>query len=454
MSERPGGTGERPRDDVVTDQFGRDDPDARAREERRLERERRRRERAAKRAGATAASPDTDGATAAPDGDGGGSPGGVGAAGDALRRRARAAVQRASHRPSNEIARRRRIAAGVAVAVGAVFLWLLIAFLQPFGGDGEGKVVVSIPKGATASEVGEILERKGVISGGPPLVSGSTLFRWRLTMAGKQDDIPAGSYTLASGMSYGAAIDELTASPAERGTTVVIPEGYTREQIAGVAEDVGLKGNYKKASKRSNAIDLKRYGATGAASLEGFLYPATYELKAGASADELVAQQLRAFEQTFRKVNLDYAESKNLTPYDVLTIASMVDREVQIPRERPLVAEVIYNRLELGEPLGIDATIRYATGNYDERIKESELAIDSPYNTRLVAGLPPTPIGNPGLDAIRAAADPGRGDNRWFVVKPGTCGEHVFSDNEQDFNRAADRYQRALEREGGSPTEC
>lgn len=273
-------------------------------------------------------------------------------------------------------------------------------------------------------------------------------------MAGRSDDIPSGSYTLASGMSYDAAIDELTASPAERGITVVIPEGYTREQIAGVADDVGLEGDYMKASKSSKAIDLERYGAQGAPSLEGFLYPATYELKPGASADDLVAQQLAAFEQNFREVDLEYAKSKNLSPYDVLTIASMIDREVQIPRERPLVGEVIYNRLKIGEPLSIDATIRYATENYDEPLKESELAIDSPYNTRLVAGLPPTPIGNPGLDAIEAAADPGRGDNRFYVVKPGTCGEHVFTDSEQEFNEAAAAYQRALEREGGSPTEC
>ncbi|HSJ16467.1 MAG TPA: endolytic transglycosylase MltG, partial [Solirubrobacterales bacterium] len=390
----------------------------------------------------------------APPGDGAAPRARVGAAGESLRSLARAAVRRASRRPSPDVVRRRRLAAGAVAAVGVVFLWLLVAFFQPFGGGGEGKVVVTIPNGASASEVGEILEEKGVISGGPPFVSGSTLFRWRLTMAGKQDDIPSGSYTLASGMSYGAAIDELTASPAERGITVVIPEGYTREQIAGVADDVGLKGDYMRASKSSNAVDLKRYGAKGAPSLEGFLYPATYELKPGASADDLVAQQLAAFEQNFRKVDLKYAESKNLTPYDVLTIASMIDREVQIPRERPLVGEVIYNRLEIGEPLSIDATIRYATGNFDRPLKESELAIDSPYNTRLVAGLPPSPIGNPGLDAIEAAADPGRGDNRFYVVKPGTCGEHVFTDSEREFNEAADRYQRALEREGGSPTEC
>jgi UPF0755 protein len=253
-------------------------------------------------------------------------------------------------------------------------------------------------------------------------------------------------------MSYGAAIDELTASPAERGVTVVIPEGYTRDQIAKVASDAGLKGNYKQATVGSKLIDLRQYGAGGAKSLEGFLFPATYELHS--NVDELVSQQLKAFRQNFDKLDLSSARSKNLTPYDVLTIASMIEREVQVPSERRLVAAVIYNRLATGEPLAIDATIRYATGNYDKPLTESELSIDSPYNTRLVAGLPPTPIGNPGLAAMKAAADPASSDARFYVIKPGTCGEHVFTDSEDEFNEAAAEYQRALKEQGGSPTEC
>jgi UPF0755 protein len=479
MSERPPSdseTGERPVEELTpTDSFRFDDPEARAREERRLERERRRREREERR-------PSGDGTS------GGGLKGVFGrkrrASGDGVPAvapadeirsdprpiteetsvsaalpsaadRVRAGVRRRlPGRPSTTAIRRRRVLAIVAVAILALVVWLLFAFFQPFGGEGKGKVVVTIPKGASASKVGDILERKGVISDGPPFVSGSTLFSWRLSAAGKSDQIPSGSYTLASGMSYGAAIDELTASPAERGITVVIPEGYTRDQIAGVTKDVGLKGNYKKATLTSNRIDLTKYGAGGANSLEGFLFPATYELKPKSDVEDLVDQQLREFEQNFKKVDLKYARSKNLSPYDVLIIASMIDREVQVPSERKLVAEVIYNRLAAGQPLGIDATIRYATGNFDRPLTESELSTDSPYNTRLVAGLPPTPIGNPGLSAIEAAADPGRGDNRWFVVKPGTCGEHVFADTEAEFNQAADRYQRALERQGESPTKC
>jgi uncharacterized YceG family protein len=132
----------------------------------------------------------------------------------------------------------------------------------------------------------------------------------------------------------------------------------------------------------------------------------------------------------------------------------MIEREVQVAEERELVSAVIYNRLEIGEPLGIDATLRYALDNFDKPLTQSDLATDTPYNTRLVAGLPPTPIGNPGLDAIEAAANPADVDYRFYVVKPGTCGEHVFTASESEFEQAAADYQEALEAEGGSPTEC
>src|SRR4029453_18356827 len=126
-------------------------------------------------------------------------------------------------------------------------------------------------------------------------------------------------------------------------------------------------------------------------------------------------------------------------------IASMVEDEAGGPSQRKLVASVIYNRLHEGMPLGIDATVRFATGNYTEPLTESELATPSPYNTRLNAGLPPGPIGNPGIAAIEAAAHPAKVGYRFYVVKPGTCGEHNFSTNNADFLRDQDAYQRALE---------
>ena len=120
-------------------------------------------------------------------------------------------------------------------------------------------------------------------------------------------------------------------------------------------------------------------------------------------------------------MDLSYAEKKNLTPYDVLIIASMVQREVQVAKELPLVAAVIYNRLSRGEPLGIDATTRYEYNNWTDEITQDQLDKDTPYNTRLNAGLTPTPIGNPGLAAIKAAASPAKVNYLFYVVKPGTC---------------------------------
>jgi|GEM_PF-268719 len=236
---------------------------------------------------------------------------------------------------------------------------------------------------------------------------------------------------------------------------VTIPEGYTRSQIADVAKKAGLQGDYEKATaKAPKGFDIQKTGAPGDASLEGFLFPATYNLEKGASVDTLVKDQLSAFNDNFGQIDMSKAKKKNLTEYDVVTIASMIEREVLVPKERPLVAAVIYNRLAQGIPLGIDATLRYDLDNFDKPLTESDLATDSPYNTRLVQGLPPTPIANPGLDSLKAAADPADVNYLYYVVKPDTCGEHYFTDNYDDFLAASDKYNSARAAQGGAPTDC
>src|SRR5213075_1903802 len=144
----------------------------------------------------------------------------------------------------------------------------------------------------------------------------------------------------------------------------------------------------------------------GTKTAEGFLFPATYRMPVGSTAAALVQKQLQAFRDNFAKVDMRYARKKNLTRYDVLIIASMVEREAQLDSERPLVAAVIYNRLKEGMTLGIDATIRYYENNWSRPLRVSELERPSAYNTRLNRGLPPTPIGNPGLASLKAAANP------------------------------------------------
>lgn len=336
----------------------------------------------------------------------------------------------------------------VAALAGVVLIWFLIALMQPFAGAGSGRVVVTIPKGASVAEVGDLLDREGVISS-------SILFQIRVTLAGKRSDLYPGRYVLAHGMSYGSAIDALSTVRAKRTTTVTIPEGYSRPQAATVASEVGLTGSYMKASVRSRYLKPAKYGGAGAKSLEGFLFPDTFELKAGAPAADLVQLQLQDFKRRIKQVNMRYARSKNLTTYDVLTIASMVEREAEVASERPLVAAVIYNRLHEGMPLGIDATTRFATGNYARPLTESELAVNSPYNTRLNVGLPPGPIDSPGLASIEAAAHPAKVDYLYYVVKPGTCGRHSFSSTEAQFEADVARYNRAREAAGGrSPETC
>jgi UPF0755 protein len=334
-------------------------------------------------------------------------------------------------------------------AIAAVLvLWFLFALFQPFHDDGSGRVAVRIPKGASVSEVGDLLSEKGVIDS-------STLFQVRVTVAGNRSELYPGHYTLASGMSYGAAMDALSQPPVKRTITVTIPEGYSRPQAAQLAEEVGLIGDYTEETVRSPYLDPARYGGKNAPDLEGFLFPDTFEMKPGAPVADLVQLQLQDFKQRIRGVDMSYAESKNLTVFDVLIIASLIEDEAGIPSQRKLVASVVYNRLREGMPLGIDATIRFATGNYTQPLTESELAVDSPYNTRTNAGLPPGPINSPGLSAIEAAAHPAKSGFLFYVNKPETCGELAFSKSEDEFESDVAAYNAAREANGGNePTTC
>jgi UPF0755 protein len=325
--------------------------------------------------------------------------------------------------------RRRRFLALGLLLVGVLIAWFVVSFFQPppfDPGNGTGEAIVTVPEGASAGEVADLLSNNDVVSNG-------TLFEWRLKLAGKTDQILPGRYVLAHNMSYGTAIDRLTSSGGQ--INVTIPEGEDRNQIAATIKDLGLSGDYLAASRTFKGFDPNRYGANNPKSLEGFLFPATYQLDPGASVNQLVAKQLQGFRLNIAGVNLSYAKSKNLTVYDVLTIASMIDKEVMVPSERPLVAAVIYNRLHRGMPLGIDATTRFEFHNYTGEITESQLKSPSPYNTRLNAGLTPTPIGNPGLAAIQAAAHPAKVNYLYYVLNGDGSGHHCFTASGAEFNQ-------------------
>jgi uncharacterized YceG family protein len=243
--------------------------------------------------------------------------------------------------------------------------------------------------------------------------------------------------------------------PARRIVKVVIPEGETRPQIAEIAAEAGMTGSYLDASARSTVLDPGRYGApAGTPNLEGFLFPATYEVYADSPVAELVGRQLEAFQERFTPRLKAAAHALGETPYQLLIVASMIEREAEIERDRPLIAAVIYNRLRLGMPLGIDATIRYALHDYTHPLTEAQLHTPSPYNTRLHAGLPPTPISNPGMASIDAAAHPARVSYLYYVAGADGCGDLVFSDTYSEFLQDASAYQDALAANGGRVPTC
>jgi uncharacterized YceG family protein len=241
---------------------------------------------------------------------------------------------------------------------------------------------------------------------------------------------------------------------------VVIPEGYTRSQIAALAHADGLRGSYLTASKSSAQLRPSTYGApkrhllAATPNLEGFLFPATYEMYAGAPASQLVSEQLTAFRRNFGGGEIHRAKVLGITPYQLLIVASIIEREAAVAHDRPLVAAVIYNRLRQGMSLGIDSTLRYALHDFTHPLTEAELASRSPYNTRLHKGLPPTPISNPGVAAISAAARPASVSYLYYVAGADGCGEQVFSTSYAEFEHNAAAYREALRKNGGRVPSC
>jgi UPF0755 protein len=348
-----------------------------------------------------------------------------------------------------------RIAALFALVLAAALVWFLLSLFQPFAGDGHGRVIVQIPKGSSSSKVGSILAHDDVVSSG-------FFFDLRALLAGKRSSLHSGRFVLKHDMSYSAAIDALSKPPPKViAVKVVIPEGYTRRQIADLVREDALSGDYLAASERSRLLSPRHYGApSGTRNLEGFLFPATYDLRAGAPVQKLVNEQLIAFRRRFGSADTRRAHALGVTPYEMLTVASMIEREAQSEHDRPLIAAVIYNRLREGIPLGIDATIYYAVeqqkgiATYAGELTQSMLKIDSPYNTRTHKGLPPTPISNPGEASIHAAAHPAHVPYLYYVAGADGCGEQVFSKTYAQFEKDVAAYDAAVKKNGGKPPAC
>jgi UPF0755 protein len=265
--------------------------------------------------------------------------------------------------------------------------------------------------------------------------------KWLLRGSGKASDIRAGSFELSTNMTPDEVFDELT-KPIKAAKTVrlTIPEGYRLTQIAARVQDVlGIPARKLLDAADAGDHSLPPYLPAEAPSLEGFLFPNTYEfLKKGTTADDVITKLLDDFGTEAEALPWDHADDLGVTPYEVVTIASMIEKEAKLDEERPIIAGVIYNRLELNMPLGIDATLLYDDPTPDGQLSSSDLEAETPYNTRIHQGLPPTPIASPGLKSLEAALNPA--DTKYlYYVLCGADGHHEFATTlaGHEANRAA-----------------
>ena len=323
--------------------------------------------------------------------------------------------------------------------VGMGALWFVHSIPEALDPDSTDEITVEIPEGYGTNAIGELLEEKGVIAS-------ALKFKLYNRLSGNGVVLNAGTYTLSPSMDLPAIFEKLSSYDVDT-MSFTIPEGLTLEQTAMRLADQGLgyyetfmgaieEGNYNYAWLENN-------------SLEGYLLPNTYMVPQGYNEEQIIDFLLEQFEQTVLPLydSADQSIKDKYTLNEIITVASIIERECMKDDERPLVASVIYNRMDQNIKLEMCSTIQYLllkeTGEVKENLLYSDLEIESPYNTYLHFGLPPGPICCPGLASIKAALEPADTDYLYFVVSADLDGSSKFSSNYDDFLNYKDEYYEA-----------
>lgn len=309
--------------------------------------------------------------------------------------------------------------------VGA--LWLQRQLNPP----GRGRpVTVEVPKGSSTDRIAAILDDEGV-------VGSARLFRLYVRIKGK-GPFQAGSYTLHQEGSFADVVAALEAGPKSDARRLTIPEGLTLRQVAERVGQLPGRSAERFLDVAGSGAVRSRFQPPGSSNLEGLLLPETYAI--GEKDDEraILERMVRSFDTVAAQAGIeDVSQGGLIDPYQAVIVASLVEREGRVPEDRGMIARVIYNRLRRGTPLQVDATVIYAlgrAGEKDVRVLTKDLAVDSPYNTYKVQGLPPTPIASPGRAALEAAIDPPDGPWLYYVVVE-PSGKHAFATTLAEHNR-------------------
>ncbi|MEU8360568.1 endolytic transglycosylase MltG [Nonomuraea sp. NPDC048882] len=326
------------------------------------------------------------------------------------------------------------LAGVLAVGLGAIVM--LKPYLSPddFEGTGGGAVTVRIPPGSSAADIGSALADAGVVASVQSFVNVTE-------DRAMSDRLRPGHYRLRKGMAATAALDLLLAPASRIVRRVTVPEGMrVSEVLTRVAKLSGLPLEELRGVDK-DLVGLPEY-ANG---LEGFLFPATYEIEPGDTAVDVLAAMADRFAAAARHVGLEEQAAKvNLTPLQVVTVASMIQAEGGTDEDYPKISRVIYNRLQKGTPLEIDSTVLYAQNRRTLKVTESDTKVNSPYNTYRHKGLPPGPIANPGEKALMAALNPAEGDWHWFVTTDPGHRITKFTNKESEFVRYREELNKNL----------
>lgn len=318
-----------------------------------------------------------------------------------------------------------------ALAVGAA---LAVAACGGSGDDGGEPTRVVIPPGSSFRAAADSLERNGV-------VGSSRMFRLYAKLRGRDRALKPGTYELPAGADWDAALDALTEGRALT-ASVTIPEGLDLRAIVPlVSERLGVPPDSVRAAVRDSA-HRARLGVP-AETLEGYLFPATYTFPLGTSARSVVDEMVRQFESRWMPEWTARLDSLGLTRHELVTLASIVEKEARVADERPIIAAVYCNRLRIGMPLQADPTVQYALPSHVDRVLYTHLETDSPYNTYRNVGLPPGPIASPGTASLEASLHPASVPFLYFVARPD--GRHEFRTTFAEHSRAREQVRRAAQ---------
>jgi UPF0755 protein len=310
---------------------------------------------------------------------------------------------------------------------------------RAYDSNNSENVTITIPMGSSTSQIAAILENNGIIGN-------INNFKLVSKITGNDGKYKAGIYAVSPSMNMIEIMEKLE-SGISVGKMVTIPEGYTIDQVADVLEKSGFIGGtsfYYELETGDFQQKFVEFLPKGQNRLEGFLFPETYDIPENATAHDIINIMLNQFDKLYTDEYYARASEQGYSINDIITIASMIEREAAVNEDRPKVASVIYNRLKLNMPLQFCSTVQYILGDQKARLSDEDTQIDSEYNTYINYGLPPGPICSPGIESIKAALYPATTEYLYFVVDPNGIKTHQFAKTYEEFLKYKKEYTDSL----------